>query len=231
MNIFYIILHQPLFNALIFIYNTFAFKDIGLAIIILTIIIKFIIYPLNTQAIKSQKKLTQLAPQIKEIQEKYKNDKAAQGKATMELYQKQGINPFGGCLPLLIQLPILIALFRVFLAGFEPETMQGLYSFVQNPGQINTLFLGFIDLASPFWLIAVLAGVLQFLQVKMTTPSVPKKQKDMASLMQKQMQYFFPAFTITILFQLSSAIGLYWIITTVFTILQQKIIFKKNGGN
>lgn len=231
MNIFYTALHQPLFNALIYIYNILPIKDIGLSIIVLTIIIKFVIYPLNTRAIKSQKKLAGLSPKIKEIQEKYKQDKAAQGKATMELYQKEGINPLGGCLPLLIQFPILIALFRVFMAGFEPETMEGLYSFITNPGLINTVFLGIIDLTNPFWLIAILAGVLQFLQVKMTTPKIDKKQKDMASMMQKQMQYFFPAFTILILFQLSSAIGLYWIVTTVFTILQQKIIMKNNGGN
>ncbi len=231
MNIFYTLLHQPLLNALIFIYNIPFIRDIGLAIIVLTIIIKFIIYPLNSKAIKSQKQLSQLNPEIKKIQEQYKDDKAAQGKATMEFYQKQGINPLGGCLPMLIQLPILIALFRVFLAGFKPEQMEGLYNFVANPGLINTTFLGFIELTEPFWFIAVLAGVLQFIQVKMTSPPVPKKQKDIAATMQKQMQYFFPAFTVMILFSLSSAIGLYWIATTVFTILQQKVIFKKNGQN
>ncbi len=229
MNIFYTLLHQPLFNALIFIYNIPFIRDIGFAIIILTIIIKFFIYPLNSKAIKAQKQLSQLNPEIKKIQEQYKDDKAAQGKATMEFYQKQGINPLGGCLPMLIQFPILIALFRVFLAGFGGEQMEGLYGFISSPGSINTTFLGFINLTEPFWLIAILAGVLQFIQVKMTSPPSPKKQKGMAANIQKQVQYFFPAFTVMILFSLSSAIGLYWIVTTVFTIFQQKIILKKNG--
>ncbi len=229
MNIFYTFLHQPIFNVLIFIYNIPLVKDIGLAIIILTVLIKIVIYPLNSKAIKSQKELAKLNPKIKDIQEKYKDDKSAQGKATMELYKKEGVNPFAGCLPLLIQLPILLALFRVFLAGFELEQMQGLYSFIQSPGEINTLFLGIIDLSNSYWFIAITAGILQFIQVKMMSPALSKKKKDMASAMQKQMQYFFPAFTVIILFNLSSAIGLYWITTTVFTILQQKLILKKNG--
>ncbi len=227
MGFFYTILYQPIFNILIAIYNFPFVGDIGLAIIFLTVLIKVVIYPLNSKAIKSQKELATLNPEIKEIQKKYKDDKAAQGKATMELYKEKGINPFSGCLPLLIQLPILITLFRVFLAGFGPEQMEGLYSFINNPGIINTSFLRIIELTEPNFVIAFLAGFLQFIQIKMTSPNISGKTKDIANIMQKQMKYAFPLFTILILFQLSAAIGLYWVTTTVFTILQQKIILKK----
>ncbi len=225
---FHLLLEQPLFNILIFIYNLPFVVDIGFAIIILTILIKFIIYPLNSKAIRSQKRMAQLDSKIKEIKEKHKDDKSAQAEATMNLYKEEGINPFGGCLPLLIQLPILLALFRVFIAGFQGEQLERLYPFVQNPEVVDIMFLGVINLSESFWFIALLAGALQFIQIKMTAPK-SKKKSDMALAMQKQMQIFMPAFTVFILFQLSSAVGLYWITTTLFTIFQQKIIFKKNG--
>ncbi len=120
--IFHAILYQPLFNALVLLYQYFPGHDFGIAVIILTVLIRILLYPLMFQSIKSQKILAELQPKIQEIQNKYKNDKEKQTKATMELYQKEKINPFGGCLPLLIQLPILIALFQVFSKGLLPES-------------------------------------------------------------------------------------------------------------
>ncbi len=230
-TLFNTILYQPLFNALILLYAFLPGHDFGIAIIVLTLIIKLIFYPLGTQSIRSQKVLSDLQPKIQEIQKKYKNDKEQQMKLTMELYKKEKINPFSGCLPLLIQLPILIALYRVFWHGLQPSEMSYLYRFVPNPGSIDPTFLGIINLSAPNIILAILAGVLQFVQVKMVTPkSQPKeggKNMQFTDMIQKQTLYFLPIFTIFILWRLPSAIGLYWVAITIFSIIQQYLIFKK----
>lgn len=228
------ILHQPLFNALVLLYEYLPGHDFGIAIIILTILIKFLLYPLGTLGIKSQRAISTLQPKIKEIQERYKGDRQKQTQATLELYRKEKINPFSGCLPLLIQLPILIALYQVFWRGFQPEQMSYLYSFVLNPGQINPYFLGVINLSQPHVALAVLTGIFQFIQSKMMLPkgSKPKTNKGAFSLtgdvLQKQMLYFFPAFTVLILWRLPSALGLYWMTTLIFSIIQQYLVSKKH---
>jgi len=234
---FHTLLYQPLFNALIFLYQFLPGKDFGVAVIVLTIIIRIILYPLMLKSIKSQKALAELQPQIQEIQQKYKNDKEKQGKEMMALYQKEKINPLGGCLPLLLQLPILFALYRVFWKGLEPESMSSLYSFIPSPEAINPTFLGIINLAEPSLVLAVLAGILQFFQTKMLTPKnkkTPAKGDQMAqfsNMMQKQMLYFFPLFTVFILWKLPAAIGVYWTITALFSIFQQYLIMKPQKEN
>ena len=231
------ILYQPLFNALVFLYQYLPGQDFGVAVIVLTVLIRFLLYPLMVMSIKSQKKLSELQPKIQEIQQKHKDDKEKQSKEMMALYQKEKINPFGGCLPLLIQLPILIALYRVFWKGMQPEAMNLLYSFIPNPGTINPTFLGLINLGEASILIAVLAGITQFFQSKMLMPKEKasyQKEGQMAQfsgMMQKQMLYFFPIFTVFILWKLPAAIGIYWIITALFSIGQQYLIFKPQTKN
>jgi len=229
---FNIVLYQPLFNALIILYQYLPGQDFGIAVIILTIIIKVVFYPLGVKGIQSQRALQGLQPKVKEIQERYKNDKARQAKETMELYKRENINPFSGCLPLLIQLPILIALYQVFLRGFEADqVLQYIYNFVPNPGIINYSFLGLIDLSKAFWPLAIITGIFQYFQTKMImgkikAPDNKDGKPDFASLMQKQMLYFFPVFTVIILLTFPSALALYWLVTTLFTIGQQYLIFK-----
>jgi len=232
-NAFNVILYQPLFNALVLLYEYLPGHDFGVAVIALTVIIRLLFYPLMVQSIKSQKSLSELQPKIQEIQSEYKDDKEKQARATMELYQKEKINPFGGCLPLLIQLPILFALYRVFWQGFQPEAMDMLYSLVPHPGTIDPTFLGIINLGEASLVLAVLAGITQFFQTKMITPKTPKSKQgegqmaQFSGMMRKQMLYFFPIFTVFILWKLPAAIGLYWVITALFSILQQYLIFKK----
>ncbi|HHE76704.1 MAG TPA: membrane protein insertase YidC [Candidatus Parcubacteria bacterium] len=232
-NAFNVILYQPLLNSLILLYEYLPGHDFGVAVIVLTLAIRLILHPLSLKSIKSQKALSSLQPKIKEIQEKYKNNKEEQAKQLMVLYKEKKINPFSGCLPLLIQLPILIALYRVFWVGFQEIKTNLLYGFVANPGTINTSFLGIIDLAEPNVVLAVLAGVLQFFQARMIFSQETGKSKkgdkkqNIAAQMQKQTQYLMPVFTVIILFRLPAAIGLYWVVTTLFTIVQQYFIFKK----
>lgn len=236
-NAFNVLLYQPLLNALIFIYQYLPGRDFGIAVIALTIIIRILLYPLMLQSIRSQKVLSELQPQIQEIQQKYKEDKEKQTKEMMALYQREKINPLGGCLPLLIQLPILLALYRVFWNGLSLESMSMLYSFVPSPGEINPFFLGLVNLAEPSIFLAILAGILQFFQTKMLTPKIkktPAKGDQMAQfsgMMQKQMLYFLPLFTVFILWKLPAAIGLYWAITAIFSIFQQYIIMKPQKQN
>jgi len=229
-NIFNAALYQPLLNFLVLIYKYLPGHDFGVAIIVLTIIVKLVLYPLGSWAIKSQRSLSEIQPKIKEIQEKYKNDKERQTKETLELYKKERINPFSGCLPSLVQLPILLALYRVFWQGLSSNQLLLLYGFVSIPGPINPLFLGLIDLGKSNIILAIIAGILQFIQARMTfakNQRQKKDKKDFSSALQNQSLYFFPVFTTIILLKFPAAIGLYWITTNVFAIAQQHLVFKK----
>ena len=234
-DVFNFILYQPLFNTLIFLYEYFPGRDFGVAVIILTLLIKIALYPLGSMGIRAQKNLSQLQPKVQELQEKHKNDKERLVKETLALYKKEKINPFSGLLPLLVQLPILIALFQVFWRGFGPERMVYLYGFLPNPGEINPFFLGLVNLSSPSIVLAIFAGAAQFLQTKML--SLPansgqalSKKVDFSKMMQKQMLYFLPVLTILILWRLPSAVGLYWLVTSLFTIAQQYLILKSKSN-
>jgi len=239
-NVYHLILYQPLFNSLIIIYEYLPGHDFGMAVIILTILIRIILYPLMMQSIRSQKVLSELQPKIQEIQEKFKNDKEKQAKELIELYQKEKINPFTGLFSLFIQIPILIALYQVFWKGLQLESMSSLYNFVPNPGPINPYFLNLINLSQPNLVLAILSGISQFFQTKMMVSSQKirgnrhKKegfgQVDMAQfseIMQKETLYFFPILTVFILLKMPAALSLYWIVTTLFSIGQQAIISKK----
>lgn len=223
-------LYRPLFNALVFLYNTVALGDIGLAIILLTILIRLALSPLSRKAIRSQKALQQIQPQIKAIQEKYKNNKEEQTKQIMTFYKTNKINPLSGCLPIIIQLPILIALYQVFLKGLDPQSLSALYSFVGHPGALDPKLLGGLNLSSPSIILAVIAGLLQFFQAKMILPKSnsiqpPKKSDEfMAQMISKQTLYFLPVLTVVISWKLPAGLPLYWAVTTLFTIIEQSVI-------
>ncbi|MEA3295602.1 MAG: YidC/Oxa1 family membrane protein insertase [Patescibacteria group bacterium] len=228
------ILYKPLLNALILLYQNLPGQDFGVAIIALTVLIKLALYPLSAKGIKAQKALSILQPKMKEIQEKFKNNKEEQAKVMMELYKKEKVNPFSGCLPLLIQLPIIIALYRVFWNGFKTDQISYIYDFISFTGPIDPMFLNMIDLSQPYIALGFLAGILQFFQTKMTMPEDEQKKKkaksgkpEFADMMQKQMLYFFPVITVIILWTLPSAIGLYWITFTLFAIVQQHFTLKQ----
>jgi len=224
-------LYRPLFNGLIFLYNTVSFHDFGIAIILLTFLIRLAIFPLNQKAIKSQKAMNVFQPQIKEIQQKFKDDRQKQGQALMELYKKNNINPAGGCLPLLLQLPILLALYQVLWNGLNPERLNLLYSFVSRPETINQMFLGFLDLSKGSPWMAVLAGVFTFFQSKMmiSKKSLKGQPGDFSVMMNKQMLYFMPVMTVFIAWSLPAGLSLYWVVMTLFGIGQQYLILRKKN--
>ncbi len=221
-SFFYTTIYQPLFNLMVFIYNTVPYADLGVAVILLTVIIKLLLFPLGLKAMKSQKEMNEIQPEVKKIQKKYKDDKEKQAKKILEIYKEKNINPFSGILVLIIQLPILISLFQIFRKGVGEEEMSQLYSFISSPATIDTTFLNIIDLSSPNSFLAVLAAGGQYYQMKISTQSTEKKgeKSDTAKMIQKQMLYFLPVFTFIILLTIPSAVGLYWIITVAFSVLQ-----------
>lgn len=229
-EIFNKVLFQPLFNALVLLYNFLPGNDFGIAVIALTVLIRLALYPLMAKSLKSQKVFSELQPKIKEIQQKFKDNKSKQAEEMVKLYKEAKMNPLSGFLPLLIQLPLLIALYQVFWKGLQPEAMNNLYAFIPNMGQIDPSFLGIINLSQASMFLAVLAGTFQFIQTKTMNPKSKKKGKTnkMTDMMQKQMLYFFPFFTIVILLRLPAAIALYWIVTSLFSIGQQRSINKNH---
>lgn len=222
------ILYQPLFNALIFLVWLIPGHNMGLAIIALTIIIRFILLPSSVKATRQQKKMKDLQPAIQELQEKYKGDKQKQAQMLMDFYKANKVNPLGSCLPLLVQLPILIILYYVFQAGLDSSRLSMLYGFVPRPDFINNVFLG-IDLAKPDkWVLPVIAGLLQFVQSRqIMPPTKAKKGEEMQAMISKQMLYLMPVFTIFIAGRLPAALPIYWIVTSVFTIIQQWFVLRE----
>lgn len=232
---FQTILFQPFLNVLVLLYVFLPGRDFGVAVIVLTLIIKLFLHPLSQKGLKQQKAISQLQPKLEEIKNKFKDDRAQQSKALMELYQKEKVTPVSGCLPLLIQLPIIIALYKVFLDGFKPEVLKAnLYSFVPNPGVISPNFLGVLNLESKVFVmvLAILSGIAQFFQMKITTVAAKNvsgaKKKDFASSLQNQMLYIFPVVSVLLVYKLGAVIGLYWLVTTLFSIGEQYIINQKS---
>ncbi|MBU0721892.1 YidC/Oxa1 family membrane protein insertase [Patescibacteria group bacterium] len=232
-QLFNVVFYQPILNLLVFLYNIVPGHDIGLAIIIMTIIIKLILFPLSKQSIKSQKVLQELQPKINEIKKKYADKKEEQGRAMMELYKQEKVNPFSSCLPLLIQLPFLWAVFMVFRAGLSGTSLNLVYSFIYRPEFINTTSLGFVNLAERNVVLAILAGLAQFWQAKMMVTKRPEvhgngaKDENMMAIMNKQMLYMMPVLTIFIGLSFPGGLALYWLVTTILTALQQLYMFKQ----
>lgn len=250
-QLWHLLLYQPLVNGLILFYKIL-FNNLGLAIIGLTLLIRLLLVPLTLPALQMAKKMKELAPQLEKLKKKHKDDKQAFAKAQLELYRQHGANPAAGCLPQIIQLLVLVALFQAFsqVLGANAETIgklnEVLYSFLRLPAKtaFNLKFL-YLDLSkpdvfrlsvSPFPLPGVflfLAALTQFLTSKMMAPAVsaarkqakktPEKQDDMATMMQQQMIYMFPLMTLLIGFSFPSGLVLYWLVFSVFQMGQQYV--------
>lgn len=223
--LFHQIFYRPLFNILVFFYQTISFHDLGFAIILTTILIRIVLYPFFHKGAKQQMLMQRIQPKVKEIQEKHKGDTQKQSEALMALYKEHGVNPFSSILLLLIQLPIMLAFYWVVRAGLTTSQFSNLYSFVAIPQNINTLFLGVIDLTKPSIPIILTAAVAQFFQARLaiyqskvnSTPSATEK-------MARQMSFMGPLITILIFYSLPSAIGLYWLVTSLFSVAQQYLV-------
>lgn len=243
MHIFFILIYQPIYNALIFLYNIFG--DFGIAIIILTLLIKFALIPLSRKQIESQKEMQDIQPKIKDLQKKYKDNREELSKKTMALYREHKINPAAGCLPLIIQMIVFITMYRVIINLSSNHDLAidatQLYSFITLPEGVDKFFLGFMNVTEPFAAIAVITALAQFYQLKMmqNKQNVAKKEvatieksdkatePDFATIMQKQMLFIVPIMTLFIGLKFPSGLAIYWLASTVFMIAQQWIVMHK----
>jgi len=225
---FHTYIFVPLLNALVFLYQNATTESLGVAIILLTLLIRFILFPLFYKSAKSQIVMQKLQPLIQKIQHDHKDDKEKQAKALMDLYRHNNVNPFMSILMVFVQIPILFGLYKLFAIDFSNLQINELYSFVSAPEHINTVFLGLIDLKISNMLMVGLAAIAQYFQGTSALPKIEKgKELSTAEKMAKQMVYMGPAFTLLILWQLPSALGLYWLITSLFSIIQQVYINKR----
>jgi YidC/Oxa1 family membrane protein insertase len=248
MNIFTTILIQPLTNGLILFYKLLG-GNLGLAIIGFSIFLRILLSPLTRPYMESMKKMKEVEPQLAKLKEKYKNDKTKLLQAQSDFYKEKGINPGAGCLPYLLQIVVLIALFNVFSRALAPgEAISRLNGLLYQPlkfssqAVINTKFL-YLNLTRPDTFkipgfpisipgpVLILAALAQFLTAKMMAPVVAiekkaaqktsAKEDDLQVAMQQSTTYTFPLFTLIFGMSFSSGLALYWLIFSLFQVWQQ----------
>ncbi len=230
-GIYHNFIFDPIYNFLIFLFNALPWADAGIIIIILTIVVRLIIFPLSRKAIHTQVKMAEIAPELEKIKEKYKDKSEEQAKQILSLYKDKKVNPFSGIFVIIIQIPIIFALYQIFL--HFPEINEALlYPFISAPGEINTTFLGLMDITSKSLIIALLAGLSTFFQFKIsmrnqTPPQGNSFGSNLARNMQLQMKYFLPVIVFFVSYSISGAIALYWLTNNLFGIGQELVIRKK----
>ncbi|MDA8611255.1 YidC/Oxa1 family membrane protein insertase [Candidatus Pacebacteria bacterium] len=231
------LLFEPLYNALVFLIDIIPGADVGLAVVVLTIIVKLILFPLSKKAVHTQIKMRDLQKPLDELKEKYKNNREEMGRAMLELYKKHKINPFSGILLIFIQIPVILALYWVFLRGGLPEINTSiLYSFVPAPDYVNMEFLGFLNIAeAKGFILALLAAVSQHFQARFSFPKQPPAPKgekpsfkdDMMRGMGIQIKWVLPIVVFFISYGLISVVALYWVVSNLFAIGQELYIREK----
>lgn len=231
--------YNPLYNGLVFFIDILPTADVGLAVVLLTLVVKLLLFPLSQKAIETQIKLKGVQAEIDEIKKLYKDNKEEQAKAIMEVYRKHKVNPFAGFLTLLIQIPLVLALYFIFAKGGLPMIRaELLYSFISIPDSPNMLFLGLISMSERSVLLAVLVGISQFFQAKLSFAEMPmfnEKPKsgagpsfktDLMKGMQLQMRYILPIIMTVFSLSLIAVVPLYWFVGNLFMI-GQEIYFRK----
>ncbi|MBI4385478.1 membrane protein insertase YidC [Candidatus Parcubacteria bacterium] len=224
---------RPLFNLLIVIYNVLPVPDLGLATILFTVLVwGVLLYPLSRKLFASQEAMSKLQPELKRLQEVHKHDRGEQAKATMTLYREHGVNPFTGCIVILVQLPIFFALFRVFSLATNPENLSLLYGFVSQPAAVHATLFGLLDLARPNAVLAVLTGLAQFVQSKLTIlPLAPDaRAQDFTRIMSVQTTYVFPVLIAFAALSFPAGLSLYWVTSTSLQIAQRLWAKRKSHG-
>jgi len=234
-EIFHTVVYTPLYNALIALLDVGPWVDMGVAVIVLTLIVKTAMFPLSLKAARTQRVMKDLEGPMKELREKYKDNREEQGRRLLALYRDNNVNPFSSFLVLFIQLPVILGLYFVFLKGGLPTIDSTLlYSFVPQPdSDVSMHFLGLIDLTAKNIPLAILAGISQHFQARLALPDLaPKKenatfQEDFARSLQVQMKYVLPFVIMFVAYVASSAVALYWITSNIFAIGQEIHVKKR----
>lgn len=228
------VFYDPIYNGLVFLIDIIPSADVGIAIVVLTILVKLVLFPLSVKAVKTQIVMKQIEPELKELKEKHANDKQQQAKKMMTLYKENDINPFSGILLIFIQLPVIFALYWIFFRGGLPEiNTELLYAFIKAPLEVNMIFLGIVDMAGKSFLFAALAGITQYIQIRLTLPPAKERtenatlKEDLARSFQLQMRYVMPIMIFAFAYFISAAIALYWFTSNLFTVGQEIFIRKR----
>lgn len=222
------IIFIPLYNLLVLIAGFV--PSLAASILFLTIIVRILLYPLNKRAFMSQKALKKIQPDLDRIK-KENPDQKIQAQKTMELYKEKGVHPFSGCLPVLIQLPIILSLYYVVLGGLHADSPY-LYAGIKFPEQISNMFLG-INLLEKSVVLGIFAGIIQHIQIRMSPlhkkDEENKDENPLTRALKVQTMYILPAMVAVFgAFFVPAAISFYWAVSTALTILQEKIIAKNN---
>lgn len=242
-NIFATLYHAiflyPITNLLIIILSFIPNHDLGIAIILTTSIIRIILWPFQRKQIIIQQKMAGLQSEIQAIKKEAKGDRQKESQAMMMFYKEKKISPFSSCLPTILQIPLLLSLFFVFrsIVQDDYQVLNHLYPFVKDnafisnifstKAHINTSFLGLIDLAKPSIVLAIMAGLTQFLQTRIIHPKQTNTDKnDPQAMLTKQMMYMLPLLTIFFGAKMPSSLSLYWTTSTTFAVLQTYLIHK-----
>lgn len=236
------IVYEPLYNTLVFILNYIPGYYAWIGIVVLTILIRVLLFPVYQKIIKTQKALKEIQPQIKEIQEKYKNDKQVLGVKIMEVYREKKVNPFSmiGYL-LFVQIPIFLGLYFVFAKGLVHHE-GALYSFIHFPETVNTLLFNIDLMVKGSFVIAILAGLAQYFHSRNTLslqPVIPQRKQGEMPNFQDELQrslrfqtlYFIPVLITVTAYYFPAAIGVYWIVNSLFSIAQEKFVQNKDKKN
>jgi YidC/Oxa1 family membrane protein insertase len=228
-TIFTALIYVPLYNGLIALINIVPGHSAGVAVVLLTLIIRLILFPLSRKSIKTQIEMRRIEPEVQKIRAEVK-DRQEQAKKLMQLYKDKDVNPFAGLLLVLIQLPILIGLYSVFHSGLPTINADILYSFVQMPSNVAMSFLG-INLLEKSFLLAAAAVITQYIQINLALPKSQKKEKasfqeDLAHNLNVQMRYISPLIIFPIAY-FSAVIALYFTASNIFMILQEIFVKRK----
>lgn len=230
---FKLVFYQPLYNGLVFLMDVIPGADAGIAVIILTVLVKLILFPLSKRSIETQFSMRKFQPELEELKKKYADDREGHARATMAFYKEKRINPFSSFFLLLIQLPVIISLYYVFFRGGLPQINETLrYAFIPRP-EVSMEFLGLINIAGKSIFLAALAGVTQFFQVKLSLPPPTPGTRDgsfqgeLAHGMHMQMKYVMPLFAAIAAYTISGAVALYWITSNLFAIGQELVVRRR----
>lgn len=233
--IFNTIFYKPLYNLLILLISVLPWVDMGIIVVLFTILVKIIIFPISQKAARTQVLMKEMQSELDEIKKKYKDNKQEEAMQTMALYKRRGVNPFSSILMVLIQLPIIFALYFIFFKGGLPNLdLNSLYSFMPHPEHIKMTFLGFLDVTKPNFVIAVLTAISQYVQINITLPAKkdtkPANERtfgdELSRSMNFQMKYILPIFIFVGAISLPAVVSIYWITSNLFAIGQELYIRK-----
>jgi YidC/Oxa1 family membrane protein insertase len=198
---------------------------VAVAIVLLTVLIRFALLVPTKKQVESQRQITALAPALKELQERFGKDREGLAKAQLKLYEVYRVNPFASCLLLPIQLVVLFILFYAITHGMSMDSPQ-LYSWVPRPSSVNTQFF-WVDLKAidGTYILAIVATILQYIQIRLTLPKAqPGVEEEQMVKTQRTMMYFLPLVTLWASASFAAGVVLYWITTTIFSIVQQLLV-------